>query len=284
MMNRNEKLEIAKRLRHLTEMEMSRDDLEELLDAELAKPEAEMDAELIEQVLELLEEAPTPVQQHASWQKLNKRLSAKRWQPVVTGLARIAAAVVLLLAIMFATYGTAQALNWEFLLRLMKPFAETFMVYTGSSPTTEANPDVVYSDINLQFTHQAFTSLADCPNEIDGYPAKPVWMPERFKYVQGNMYTDLHVTSFSHTFSCTDGWCIVDITKFRSHEDATSYYFEQLPEDTTPIYVAGYQVAFYRNTSNAHLTASWLAENTHYCITGALSEEEIILIIESIMK
>lgn len=111
MLNRNEKLEIAKRLRHLTEMEMSRDDLEQLLDAEMAKPETEMDDELVQDILELLEDSPSQVQQNASWQKLSSRLSSKRWQPYVSGLARVAATLVLLVAVMFATYGTAHALN-----------------------------------------------------------------------------------------------------------------------------------------------------------------------------
>ena len=61
MMNRNEKLEIAKRLRLSTESELSRDDLEQILDAELSKPEAEMDTELVQQIVDLLEETPSQV-------------------------------------------------------------------------------------------------------------------------------------------------------------------------------------------------------------------------------
>ena len=117
MMNRNEKLEIAKRLRLSTESELSRDDLEQILDAELSKPEAEMDTELVQQILEMLEETPSQAQQREAWRKTDKRLKLKQWQPVVTGLTRIAAVGVILVALMFATYGTAQALNWEFLLR-----------------------------------------------------------------------------------------------------------------------------------------------------------------------
>jgi len=286
MLNRNEKMEIAKRLRHLNEMEMSRDELEQLLDAELSKPEAEMDAELIEQILELLEDTPSQNRQQASWQKIDKRLSSKHRRLAVTWSVRIAAAAVLMVAIMFATYGTAYAFNWEFLLRLMRPFAETFMVYSGDKPEPAAEPVTieVYDDMGMEFTQTEFSTLADCPDKVEGYPAKPIWIPERFSYVQGSMYSDFQVTSFSHIFSCADDWCIVDITKFRSNEDATSFYFEQLPEENTSMYVAGYQIAFYRNTHNAYLTASWLAENTHYCITGALSEEETVLIIESMMK
>ncbi len=286
MMNRNEKLEIAKRLRLSTESELSRDDLEQMLDAELSKPEAEMDTELVQQILEMLEETPSQVQQREAWRKTDKRLKLKQWQPVVTGLTKIAAVGVILVALMFATYGTAQALNWEFLLRWIRPFAETFMVYTGDKPTPTPLPqgDVVYDDFTMTFTQQEFTTLADCPDKIDGYPVKPVWMPARFAHLQSSLYSDLHVTSISHLFNSSEGWCIVDITKFGNNKDATSYYYEQLPDDNTSMYVTGHQIAFYYNTDNTMLSASWLFENTNYVITGTISRDEIISIIESMMK
>ena len=154
MMNRNEKLEIAKRLRLSTESELSRDDLEQMLDAELSKPEAEMDAEIVQQILEILEETPSQTQQREAWRKTDKRLKLRQWQPVVTGLTRIAAVGVVLVALMFATYGTAQALNWEFLLRWMRPFAETFMIYSGNEPESSPEPVIseVYDDVGMGFT------------------------------------------------------------------------------------------------------------------------------------
>lgn len=287
MMNRNDKLEIAKRLRHATEMEMSRHDLEQLLEAELAKPEAEMDAELVQQILEELEEAPAEDAQREAWQKIDKRLSAKRrWQPALVGLVRIAAVCVLVVAMLFATYGTAQALNWEFLLRLMRPFAETFMIYSGDDPTPTQAPAVseVYGDAVNDLTQAQFTTLADCPDAIAGYPAKPAWMPERFTYAQGSMYTDMQVTSVSHVFKSEDGTCIVDIAVMTDSNDIDSYLFEQVPDGTMSTTAGGYQVTFYRNTQNANLTASWVDQTAHYCITGPVSEEEIILILESMMK
>lgn len=286
MLNRNEKQEIAKRLRLFTESEMSRDDLEQLLDAELAKPEAEMDAEFVQQLLELLEDEPTQAQQYESWQQIDKKLTVKKWQPAVSGLARIAAVGVILLAVMFATYGTAQALNWEFLLRLMRPFAETFMIYSGDKPDPTPKPVVseVYSDVALASTQTEFASLADCPNEIDGYPVKPVWMPERFSYLQGSMYVDTLITSITHTFTSNGEYCIIDISMLADENKTDIYHFEQLPAENTSMYIAGHQIKLYHNTCNAQTTASWVAENLHYFITGSISEEEIISIIESMMN
>lgn len=286
MMNRNEKLEIAKRLRLSTESELSRDDLEQILDAELSKPEAEMDTELVQQIVDLLEETPSQAQQREAWRKTDKRLKLKQWQPFVTGLTKIAAVVVILVALMFATYGTAQALNWEFLLRWMRPFAETFMVYTGDKPTPTPMPqgDVVYDDFTMTFTQQEFASLADCPDKIDGYPVKPVWMPERFTYLQGNMYSDAHTTAVTHVFQSDNGRCIIDISKVENSNVTDSYHFERVPDENMSTYVNGHQITFYTNTDNAILAASLVFENTTYYVSGAVSEEEIVSIFTSMMK
>jgi len=286
MMNRNEKLEIAKRLRLSTESELSRDDLEQMLDAELSKPEVEMDTELVQQILEMLEETPSQAQQREAWRKTDKRLKLKQWQPVVTGLTRIAAAGVILVALMFATYGTAQALNWEFLLRLMRPFAETFMIYSGDKPepTPEPMTSEVYSDVGRAFTQEEFATLADCPDKVEGYPAKPVWMPERFTYLQGSLYSDPLMTCITHVFRSDSGNCIIDISMLEDGNQSDTYQFEQLPAENVSMYVAGYQITLYSNTRNAQRTVSWVAQNTHYCIAGNISEEETISIIESMMK
>ena len=286
MMNRNEKLEIAKRLRLSTESELSRDDLEQILDAELSKPEAEMDAEIVQQILEILEETPSQTQQREAWRKTDKRLKLRQWQPVVTGLTRIAAVGVVLVALMFATYGTAQALNWEFLLRWMKPFAETFMIYSGDKPepTPEPMTSEVYSDVGRAFTQEEFATLADCPDKVEGYPAKPVWMPERFTYLQGSLYSDPLMTCITHVFRSDSGNCIIDISMLEDGNQSDTYQFEQLPAENVSMYVAGYQITFYNNTDNAMQSASLVAENTTYFITGPISEEEIISILESMMK
>ena len=286
MMNRNEQLEIAKRLRLSSESEMSRDDLENMLEAELNKPEAEMDTELVQQILELLEETPSQEQQHKAWQKIDKRLKFKQWQPVVSGLTRIAAVGVILVAILFATYGTAQALNWEFLLRLMKPFAETFMIYSGDKPEPTAAPVTteVYGDVGLAFTQAEFTTLADCPDEIDGYPVKAVWMPERFTYLQGSMYADTLMTSITHVYQSDMGVCIFDISMLDDANHVDSYSYEQTENQLTHSeYIQGYPTTFYCNNEGQLTSASWIVNNAHYSITGKMTKDEIIQILTSIL-
>ena len=70
----------------------------------------------------------------------------------------------------------------------------------------------------------------------------------------------------------------------QTENDVDAYHFEQLPAENTSQYVAGYQITFYNNTDNAMQSASLVAENATYFITGPISEEEIISILESMMK
>ena len=286
MMHREEKLEIAKRLRHLEEMEMSRDDLEQMLEDELAKPEAEMDTELVQLLLEELEEAPSEAEEQASWNRIDHQLRAKRRRRMVSLAARAAAIVVAVAGLAYGMYGTARAFNWTFLLRLMNPFAETFMVYSGNEPeaTEPPAPAEVYGDTFSSTTQMDFASLADCPDRIDQYPAKPVWMPERFHYLMGSMYADMHMTSVSHMFKSGDGRCMVDIIVFADDIAASTYQFEQVPDHNVTDNRSGYQIKFYHNTENDILTASWMVENAHYCVSGTIREEEIISILNSMMK
>ena len=70
----------------------------------------------------------------------------------------------------------------------------------------------------------------------------------------------------------------------QTENDVDAYHFEQLPAENTSQYVTGYQITFYNNTDNAMQSASLVAENATYFITGPISEEEIISILESMMK
>lgn len=287
MLNRNEKLEIAKRLRLSTESEMSRDDLEKLLEEELTKPDAEMDATLVQMILELLEDGPSEEEQHDAWQQIENQLSSKRrWQPALNMLARIAAIGVILLAVMFTMYGTARAFNWEFLLRWMRPFAETFMLYSGDLPEATAvpAPSEVYSDAVSDIAQTEFTSLADCPDEIAGYPAKPVWMPERFAYVQSSYYADAQMSSITHLYQCDDGVCIVDVIVYNPDNGVNSYSYEQTNSTSYTTNVAGYDATYYKNNEGGLISAAWMDEAANYSINGSLSEEELTTILTTMMK
>ena len=47
-----------------------------LLESELEKPVAEIDSELVQQILEILETAPSPEQQRTSWERIKSLIIA----------------------------------------------------------------------------------------------------------------------------------------------------------------------------------------------------------------
>ena len=55
---------------------MRKEELGLLLESELEKPEAEIDSELVQQILEILETAPSLEQQYASWEKIKSLIIA----------------------------------------------------------------------------------------------------------------------------------------------------------------------------------------------------------------
>ena len=76
-------------------LELMPDELTRLLDAELAKPEDEMDTRLVSELLQLMEkDAPTDADMAADWQAISQKLNRRRL-PVVLRRAAIAAASII---------------------------------------------------------------------------------------------------------------------------------------------------------------------------------------------
>lgn len=55
---------------------MRNEELGLLLESELEKPVAEIDSELVQQILEILETAPSPEQQRTSWERIKSLIIA----------------------------------------------------------------------------------------------------------------------------------------------------------------------------------------------------------------
>ena len=55
---------------------MRKEELGLLLESELEKPVAEIDSELVQQILEILETAPSPEQQRTSWEGIKSLIIA----------------------------------------------------------------------------------------------------------------------------------------------------------------------------------------------------------------
>lgn len=288
MPEQREMLEIVKRLHTDTELEMTRDDLERILDEELSKPENQLDTELIQEIVLLLEDGATIQEQEAAWRdtavKLQEQPQKKRKPSVAAWAARIAAVLVVALGLMVLTYKTAEAFNWQMLLRLMRPFAETFMLYSGEQPVPTAAPVEAYGDSGKAAESRDYTSLDEAPDMLLGYPVKPYGIPERFAYLQSSVYSDDLNTSVTHMYADDQGVCIFTVMILHDDGLMSGQAYERTVEDAAERYIAGCRVTFYFNSDDATMSASWVKENAQYSLFGMISEEELMTIVESTMN
>lgn len=281
MLSEQEKLEIFRRLEKDKETELSRDDLDRMLDEELARPEGQADKELIQEIMLLLEAEP---EQDAAAEPLTAAKPEKRASVPLKWAARIAAALVIALGLMLATYKTAEAFNWQLLMRLMRPVAETFLLYSGTEPEAPVITDNQYAEREKITEDEQYASLQEAPIRLRGYPIRPAGIPERFTYLQGSAYSDDLNTSITHVYMGDDGMCIFTVLVLHDGQQTSSQLYERTLEEPREMYIAGCRVYFYINSDDATMSASWVSEAAQYGVFGVISEEELKEIVESTMN
>lgn len=279
MSSHQEMMEIMSRLRADAETEMTRDDLERMLEEELAKPEGQMDEALIREIVMVLEEGVTPEEQAAAWQATQEKLTRKRTHPVLAWGMRIAAILVAIFTLTALTYRTAEAFHWQLLLRWMRPFAETFMLYSGDPPQ---RPEGLYTDSPMAAESATYTAAEEAPRTFAGYPVRPGAMPERFAYCQGSCYADELAYTFTHVFGSDEGVCIFTALIIRGEDQVTALHHPGVDEGAQERCIAGCQVT-YSLAPDGTASAYWALDDASYSLSGPIGEEELVRIIESVM-
>ena len=294
MLSREDMMEIVRRMCEDTEPDMSEEELQQLLEAELAKDKDEMDMSLVKELLLTLEEGATQQEQEEALRRVLARLRSRgRLPAALRAMGRIAVIVLVILGLLTLTYKTAEAFNWEFLLRLLSPGAETFTMYTDektgqgeATPAgTEAAPDgFVYDDELKPGEPVMYASPDEVPGTLRGYPARPQGMPERMIYLQGSAFCDDLSTTVTHVFLDGQNTCIFTMMIVRADVDTSSMEYEKTVADVTRIQVAGCDLAYYHNSDDANLYASWTRDRAQYSVFGMLTVEELMQIVHETMS
>lgn len=294
MPGQQEKQERIRRLLSDTETELSRDDLEQMLEDELSRPEEQLDTALISEIVTRLEEGASAREQEAAWRATAQQLGAqsrKQANPAIRWFARIAAVLAIVLGVLVTTYKTAEAFNWQLVLRLMRPMAETFMLYTGMQPEITEQPvplaeptEEAYADGGKGNEAWEYASPGDVPGSLLGYPVMPRGIPERFVYLQGSGYSDDLNVSVTHVYAGESDMCIFSVLILRDDSITSSQLYERTPDEPEEMYIAGCRVLFYVNSDDATMAASWVRDSAQYSLFGAISEEELARIVEATME
>lgn len=293
MLSREEMMEIVRRMCEDTEPDMTEEELQQMLEAELAKDKDEMDMSLVKELLLTLEEGATQQEQEEALQRVLARLRSRRKLPTaLRAMGRIAVIILVILGLLTVTYKTAEAFNWEFLLRLLNPGAETFTLYTGGEPgqdgTGEASPaapgEAIYDDELKPGEPAMYASPDEVPGTLRGYPVRPQGMPERMTYLQGSAFCDDLSTTVTHVFLDGQNTCIFTMMIVHADVDASSMEYEKTVADVTQIQVAGCDLTYYHNSDDANIYASWTRAQAQYSVFGVLTVEELMQIVEATMS
>jgi hypothetical protein len=283
MPNRSNSSEIAKRLINDKNAELMPLELNRILEEELAKPEVEIDVQLVDELLKLLEEAePSEVEKRRMWQGISDRLDKKEpdrrvrfsWRRVVV----IVVAAILLLTM---TLGVAQALRWTFLLKLLEPLAQTFGIVTTDQLTESDSIEervTVDNDAVEQIVYDSFETM---PKVIKGHAVVPGWVPERYIFEQGVVFDNGLFEKDNVMYRDNDEWLSIDVTLNQDQNAAVDYQYERAIEEPEKIDVNGSEILIYENSDEGKIYAAWLKDNANYNLFGAVSREEVIRIIES---
>lgn len=302
MMNEQEKKELLRQLQASEDIELSNEDLERMLDDELAKPESEMNEDLVHAILETLGDdaqgdAVSAEAQRRAWRKVARKLPRNPWRTALGWAGKAAAIIAITAGLLFATYETARAFDWQVILRLMRPLTDMFTLYSGeiqedhvaqlqttNEESTEIRKGELMKDGKKQSTTQIIKAYADIPDQLLGYPVKPRGIPARFSYVQGSVYTDELMTVAAHFFTSEHGMVIFKVRLIEMNADSpTVFHFEKTMDETKETYISHMRVTYYFNADDMTLSASWNDEYAQYSLFGELNEEEMAAVIEATM-
>jgi hypothetical protein len=268
------------------DMELMPLELNHMLEEELAKPEAEIDVALVDELLKLLEESePSEVEKRRIWHGITDQLekdSRKRTSRTV--LHRVAAILIGVIALATLTVGTAQAFRLTFLLKLLEPLAQTFGIVTTDqlSELSQIDKNIrIENDVTEQ---NVFTSLDAMPVEVNGHKIIPAWVPERYSFEHGTTFDNESFQRYTVTYQSNDDWLFIETTLFRAEDASVDFQYERSAYEPIMIDVAGVGVQLYTNDENKTIYASWLNDTVSYNLSGALTEHELVRIVGSIVE
>lgn len=282
MMSKNNERKIIDSLANDKTVEMKYDDLVQMLNIELSKPESEIDGQLVHEILDALEPSePDSAQMRAGWLSIKENLP-KRWGRRRLGarLARIAATVAVISVVLVSTTQDAEAFRWTLIQKILKPVAETFGIIIDDQieiapENTEAQAYLIEDAPSELVT---YAKLEDVPEACEGYVIRPKWLPEGFTFSVGTYFSSHESEVYSLDFLNGSKWfnLNVHITTLDEENMVYSREFERNLEIPLELEVGQHMVTFYSNAEDRFQSAFWIYENAYYMLSGELSVDEII--------
>ena len=285
MMSNQKNLKIMKRLANDPILEMNNDDLEQLLEAELAKPANEIDSSLVNEILDALNAPePTPEQMEASWKVVKATLPRQAKATIPQAILRFSAIAAAVIMIMFVTLRDAEAFRWTLIEKILKPVAETFgiVIDNQESIIPEENESTLYSIEDAPSEYIEYTSLEEVPKTAHGYLIRPKWLPEGFELSTASRFIGPDSEIYFLDFSNQDAWFSFRVHIFTVESAVYSYDFERNLDVPIETQIGSHNVTLYTNSDVEYNSAFWIHENADYRIVGNLAVDQIYHFIDAL--
>lgn len=272
-----------KRLANDPTLEMNYDDLEQLLEAELAKPADEIDAVLVDEILDAMNTPePDPEQMRRSWHSVKASLPCQAKAHALRAVVRFGAVAAAFIMIMFVTLRDAEALRWTLIEKILIPVAETFgiVIEDPKEITPEENVSMLYTIEDAPSEFVEYESLKEVPETAHGYLIRPKWIPEGYTLSNSSMYSNADIEISSLNFKNGDNWFNLNIDVLINLDAFYSHKFERNLGIPTEIQVGQHNVTVYSNANDQYQSAFWIYENAYYYLTGILTGDDVLSFVK----
>ena len=283
MMSNQIKSKIMERLANDPTLEMNYDDLEQLLEAELAKPADEIDAVLVDEILDAMNAPePDPEQMRRSWHAVKASLPRQARAHVPQAIVRFGAVAAAVIMIMFVTLRDAEAFRWTLIEKILKPVAETFgiVIMDPQDTTPEIAEPGKYSLVDAPSEFITYDSLEAVPETAHGYTIRPKWIPDGFVLSYASRYSSFDSDIYSLDFQNGDKWLHFHTHVLIGDDTLYAYEFERTLDIPIETMIGQHLVTFYSNADDEFQSAFWVYENAYYSLFGNISVDEIKTFVE----
>lgn len=291
----------------------SNDDIEALIEAELAKGDQRMDSArvlaLIDLVLkrqgwmnadgELIRDGQ-PLDLEArrgdNWRRLEDKMNATepvKEKPTRRGwLARSKrglTAIACCLLLLVTSFGAAQAFGWDFLVRIFRPVMETLGLNLNVSPDEGAG-DLIrkqeaperHEQAVPEVISQRISERSQVPQSFGPFRALPSWLPRGYQFSYAEIYQDYNEGRLFSCYRDGDDELFVQIVAFSDISYVAANSFEQQIEDAR--IAAGAETADNPAfiTDGDFCTGIYSGELAYIMVWGNLSQADISAVITSL--
>ena len=199
----------------------------------------------------------------------------------VRWLTRAALAAAAIAALLLATTVTASAFGYD-LWGVIAEWSREAFTFTANDRTGGSGPDAHQAGASADPGEAEYSSLQDA---LDSYGVTtslaPTWIPERFELHSINVgETSAFVDFFVH-YTCGDDVLFIGITL---HKDIPSSYGDWQKDESSPEPYTTNGITHYLMTNLGKELAVWLNGNYECGITGDITREELLRMLDSIYE